>query len=286
MECRLDGITVFYEIVGEGTPIVMLPPTGLDHTSMVADMERHFAQRDGWRRIYLDWPGTGHTTGGESVATSDDMLEVVERFTDAVLGQEPFAIAGDSYGGYIARGLIYRRASQVVGALFNAPGIGSEPQDGDLPVRVVLAEDQGVLAQLRTLKEGGWIEAAAVVHTPALLDYARSLESTPDIDEALWERVGRAHALSFDADALPQPFKAPALFILGRQDHWVGYRRAWHLLENYPRATFAVLDRAGHLASLEQPELYCALVSEWLDRVQEWMQTTSSRRVETSDRQA
>ena len=55
----------------------------------------------------------------------------------------------------------------------------------------------------------------------------------------------------------------------GRQDSTVGYSRAWELLEQYPRATFAVLDGAGHALPHEQPELLRALVTEWLNRVRE-----------------
>lgn len=48
-----------------------------------------------------------------------------------------------------------------------------------------------------------------------------------------------------------------------------GYRDAWGILEKYPRATFAVLDRAGHGVAGEQPVLFEALVGDWLDRVSE-----------------
>jgi pimeloyl-ACP methyl ester carboxylesterase len=57
--------------------------------------------------------------------------------------------------------------------------------------------------------------------------------------------------------------------VTGRQDSTVGYAAAWDLLEHYPRATFAVLDRAGHALPHEQPELLRALVTEWLARVEE-----------------
>jgi pimeloyl-ACP methyl ester carboxylesterase len=57
--------------------------------------------------------------------------------------------------------------------------------------------------------------------------------------------------------------------VTGRQDTAVGYAAAWDLLEQYPRATFAVLDRAGHALPHEQPGLLRALVTEWLDRVRE-----------------
>lgn len=54
------------------------------------------------------------------------------------------------------------------------------------------------------------------------------------------------------------------------QDDVVGYRDAWEILENYPRGTFVVLDRSGHLLTIEEEELLRALVSEWLDRVEEY----------------
>jgi pimeloyl-ACP methyl ester carboxylesterase len=59
--------------------------------------------------------------------------------------------------------------------------------------------------------------------------------------------------------------------IAGRQDHVTGYRDAWRILENYPRGTFTVLDRAGHNVHIEQNQLFQALVGEWLDRVRESM---------------
>jgi pimeloyl-ACP methyl ester carboxylesterase len=57
--------------------------------------------------------------------------------------------------------------------------------------------------------------------------------------------------------------------LTARQDHLCGYRDAWDLLDNYPRATFAVLDRAGHFVNIEQDVLCQALMREWLDRVEE-----------------
>jgi hypothetical protein len=50
----------------------------------------------------------------------------------------------------------------------------------------------------------------------------------------------------------------------------VGYRDAWGILENFPRATFAVLDRSGHFLEIEQQDLLSALAGEWLDRVEQY----------------
>ena len=62
-------------------------------------------------------------------------------------------------------------------------------------------------------------------------------------------------------------FEEPTLIIAARQDVTVGYRDAWDILESYPRATFAVLDRADHVWPLETPNLLAALVEDWLARI-------------------
>jgi pimeloyl-ACP methyl ester carboxylesterase len=46
-----------------------------------------------------------------------------------------------------------------------------------------------------------------------------------------------------------------------------GFEDQYVLLPHYPRATFAVLDVAGHNLQIEQPELFAALIREWLRRV-------------------
>ena len=88
-------------------------------------------------------------------------------------------------------------------------------------------------------------------------------------DHAFLARLEAAGPFSFDVDRLPAPFGGPTLMLTARQDHLCGYRDAWDLLDHYPRATFAVLDRAGHLVNIEQDALCQALMREWLDRVEE-----------------
>ena len=80
----------------------------------------------------------------------------------------------------------------------------------------------------------------------------------------------RGFASSTGLGPLEQPFPAPTWIDTGRQDAVVGYRNAWQILEDYPRATFAVLGRAGHILPVKQTELFAALVDDWLDRVEEF----------------
>ncbi|SDC74660.1 alpha/beta fold hydrolase, partial [Shouchella lonarensis] len=43
---------------------------------------------------------------------------------------------------------------------------------------------------------------------------------------------------------------------------------ALNIMNKYPRSTFAVLDIAGHNLQIEQPQLFHALINEWLDRIE------------------
>ena len=266
MECQLENTTVHYEMLGEGRPLVVLHGAAGDHRAAAAEIEPLFNHRAGWKRIYPDLPGHGATPGPAWMHNEDQLVDLLLSFIDRVIPNERFTLAGFSRGGYYARGVLHRRLAQVAGLLLVAPLIQREERD--LPQRTVLVRDQAALAELdewtRTVAE-----ALLVVQDRATLSRIQALRplfEDAKQDTAFQDRLKRI--FSFPVDELPQPFGEPALFLLGRQDHVVGYRDAWKILENFPRATYAVLDQAGHAPDVEQIQLGQALMSEWLDRVE------------------
>jgi pimeloyl-ACP methyl ester carboxylesterase len=81
-------------------------------------------------------------------------------------------------------------------------------------------------------------------------------------------RLDASELLTGEAGRPGQPFDRPSLILAGRQDVMVGYRGALGLVEEFPRATCALLDLAGHhLGRVEQPALFGALVEDWLERM-------------------
>jgi pimeloyl-ACP methyl ester carboxylesterase len=273
MECKLKNITIHYETSGEGRPIVMLHGWSLDHHHMMSAMESLFEQREGWRRIYPDLPGHGKTSGPDWITDQDRMLDAVLDFIDAVAPGQRFVVAGTSAGAYLARGVAYRRAASLDGLLMVVPLIVADDAKRTLPAHVTLVEDPALTADL-TPEEADAFQLA-VVQSRQVLD---RLRANPALtvglgDQDFLTRIRQdpeRYRFSFDVDAPPEPFPGPALILAGRQDDSVGYRDAWEILENYPRGTFAVLDRAGHLLEIEQQALFQALVGEWLDRVEEY----------------
>lgn len=272
MDCELRDITVHYELLGEGRPIVMLHGWSVDHRYMVSDMEPLFRQRDGWKRIYLDLPGHGRTPGKDWITNQDKILDVVLDFIDNVVSGQRFVVVGSSAGAYLARGVIHHRSASIDGLLLTVPLIVADDAKRHVPSPVILVADSALVSELEPDEAEGLFQIA-VVQSRKVVDYIRAnLSSASETGDQAFQAKIRAenYAFSFDVDALPKPCPAPTLIVTGRQDSVVGYRDAWEVLENYPRGTFVVLDRSGHFLPFEQEDLFHALVGEWLDRVEEY----------------
>ena len=269
MKCQLDRATVYYEAKGEGRPLLCLHGWPLDHRHMVSTLEPLFRKRTGWRRLYPDLPGMGRTQGPEWLTCQDEVLEVLVQFVDQVIPGERFCVAGLSYGGLLAQGLVHRLGERLDGVLFVVPSMGPKEARRLAPWRLIHEEPLDTTGV--SPEDLAGFREMAVAQTQRLLDAWKNTILPPQelADDPFLERLRKHYGFSFDHRALPRAFEKPTLFLVGRQDNVCGYVDAWDVIESYPRATFAVLDRAGHCLDMEQPELTKALINEWLDRVEE-----------------
>lgn len=273
MIALVESLPVHYEERGSGTPIVMLHGRDADHRQMVTEMEPLFTERSGWRRLYPDLPGMGRTPGAEWITHQDHVLGIVRGFVDVVAPEQRLVVAGASYGGYLALGLLHHLQPRVDGIALIVPAIERIREERRLPPSQVLVEDVAFLEALTP--DESVMGSSFVVQSRDALDALRGyvMPGYEAADHGFLERLFRSRAFSFDARRLEAAFSAPALVLTGRQDSVVGYQDAWPILEHFPRATFAVLDRAGHALGIEQRSLFRALVGEWLDRVREHLET-------------
>jgi pimeloyl-ACP methyl ester carboxylesterase len=201
------------------------------------------------------------------VDSTDVVLDVVAEAIDALVPGR-YALVGQSYGGYLARGLLARSPDRVTGMALVCPMLVADHADRDVPEHSVIAADPDLTSRL---DPGSEFLEIAVVQTEAT--FRRTQEEVvvglEVADDDALERIRGGWAGAFPREPEGTRYAGPTLVLTGRQDSSTGYRDAWPLLEHYPRATFAVLDRAGHNAHIEQPVLFRALVDEWLDRVEE-----------------
>lgn len=85
MECTLENITIYYEIFGEGYPVLMIHGWPVDHRIMKGCMEPIFKTRPNYKRIYFDLPGIGKTKAENWIKGTDDFLKVTMEFVDKII---------------------------------------------------------------------------------------------------------------------------------------------------------------------------------------------------------
>lgn len=257
-------MTLHFVSHGDGVPVLALHGWSPDHRLMTGCLEPIFGELSGYRRLYPDLPAMGLSPAGD-IDSSDGIMAALRAFIDEQIGDEPFLLLGESYGGYLARGLVAERPEQVRGMALICPVGTLEHQDRRLPEHVVLRTEPGVI---ESLEAGEDFAELAVVQSAAALAAYRS-DVAPGLaiaDEAAMERIRKKWALTTAPESGP-PYTGPSLILCGRQDAIVGYEDQYELLSHYPRATYATVDVAGHNLQLEQPELLRAFVREWLLRV-------------------
>jgi pimeloyl-ACP methyl ester carboxylesterase len=267
----MKNISINYEIIGNGKPIIMLHGSHVDHRLMLGCMEPVFNNRDEYKRIYIDLPGMGKTKGEDWIINSDIMLDIVIDFIEKVIPNENFLLAGESYGGYLSRGIVHKMADRIDGLLLLCPAIIADFKKRNIPSHIILKKDEKLLAQLEPADAEGF-NSIQVVQSKEIWDRYRDeiLSGLKLADNDFLNNLQQnGYEFSFDVDKSDEKFNKPTLILLGRQDSSVGYKDAWNILDKYPRATFAVLDRAGHNLQIEQEELFHSLVNEWLVRVNE-----------------
>ncbi len=271
MKLELSKATIYYESFGKGYPLLALHGWMTDHRHMERLLEPVFDNRDGWKRIYIDIPGHGRSFGTEAIRNSDDVLDTILEFIDTEMQGERFAIAGTSYGSILARGVVARRSDDMDGLLLIAPDVDHGLENTKLPPRTVIVKSEMAREDLQPL-ERSLFESELVVQSAEALEILREVivPAFEIADSVLLKKLSASYTLSFEEDMRAQIFDRPTLFLMGRQDHRTGYQNVWSIIENYPRASFAILDRAGHtVGAIEQVDLCISLINDWLNRVEE-----------------
>jgi pimeloyl-ACP methyl ester carboxylesterase len=203
----------------------------------------------------------GRTRAPEWVSSTDDIFRVTHAAVDTLVPGR-YAVAGVSYGGYIAMGLTEGAPERVTGLALIVPVIVPTHAQRDVPEHRVLVRDG------RLRGSDMYEELAVVVTAETLRRHDEEIEpAVLDADHAAVERISANYAGSFPL--VGPGYERPALVVLGRQDQVLGFNDQWRAMGQWPRATFVVLDRAGHGLMFEQPALLTRLIVDWLDRVAE-----------------
>lgn len=113
----------------------------------------------------------------------------------------------------------------------------------------------------------GYEEMAAVVTPETWTRYKTEiLPGVQAVDEAFLQRYDRAFVRQDEAGFADVRFAGPSTVLCGRQDTSVGYEDPFALMDLFARGSYVALDGAGHNLQIEQPEMFEAILMDWLRR--------------------
>lgn len=249
---------------GEGTPILCIHGSGVDHR-LLLPLDEALNNDGRWERIYIDLPGFGGTPPLTDPGGLPALIDWVDNFVIEELGARKFAVLANSLGGLIARELVARRMSQIIAVALLAPVVDPRTDRRKLPHREILEENPEFLKTLSPEDASAFSEMAVLQNAESWDQFREN--ALPGIRAADPHAMSRLESGYEIEGPLPEQrfgrFEGPTLVIAGRQDHVVGFEDQIALSASYPRATIAVLDRAGHNVHLDQPTIVSTLLRAW-----------------------
>jgi pimeloyl-ACP methyl ester carboxylesterase len=245
----VSGRRVYLARAGQGPPLVYLHGAGDlgEWGPALTLLARDFA-------VYRpDHPGFSRSDDDPSVDTVLDMAFCYLDLFDS-LGLDRLILAGVSLGGWLAAQIAVLAPERVAKlVLIDAAGLRA-----DVPTPDVFTLDPvqhaGLLYQREDLRAGAVAAAEKITDDPEL--FPRYLRNRMATAHLAWnpylhdpKLAGRLRRIT-----------APVLVIWGAQDRLlpVEYARQWAAA--LPAARLEIVDGAGHLPPVEQPETVAALI--------------------------
>lgn len=261
MKRSINGVDLAYDDHGAGIPVMFLHAFPLNRNMWTGQITALLAEQR-WRLVALDWRGFGESVLKEDVTTMEALADDVVGLM-GVLGMERAIFCGLSMGGYVAFALL-RKYPQRVGGLILAD---TKPVADDAAAK----ENREKLAQLAETQGTG---AIADLQIPRLLA-ASTRQHHQGVEARVRQMIGAATPQGIaaasrgmgqrrDATDLLASISCPTCVLVGENDVLTPPEVAYAYAQQIPNARVALIPQAGHLANLEQPEVFFEVVRNFL----------------------
>jgi pimeloyl-ACP methyl ester carboxylesterase len=265
-----DGVRLFWDEAGSGTPMLLIHEFAGDHRSFAAQVE-HFSGR--YRCIFYSARGYPPSDVPDDAAAYSQMRAVDDAVTilDAA-GAERAHVVGVSMGGFCALHLGLRHPQRALSVVAAGTGYGAQPEAQDR----FRNECEVIAAALREEGAAAFAERYAV--GPARVQFQNKNRAGWELfARQLAEHDGRGSELTmlgvqrlrpslYDLRDELAAMRVPLLVVAGDEDE--GCLEADLMLKRtVPSAGLAILPRTGHTVNLEEPDVFNAVVGRFLDDV-------------------
>lgn len=261
---RANGQNLYYEVHGEGQPLVLVMGIGYDSTlwtlAQVPALSRRF------QVVIFDNRDAGRSSQATSAYAIADMADDTAALMDA-LDLEKAHVCGLSMGGMIAMELALRHPGRLDRMILSgAPG--APARAAFHPVMTwnwVKANDK--TGEIFACQQFTWLFSSAFLRNrEAVQRTVAMLSSNPNpVGPQAYDRQAQA-LLRFDVLDRLAGVKAPTLCIVGEQDLFTPVQECREVADKIPGARFEVIrgDGSSHVVPIERPDDFNGLVTKFL----------------------
>src|SRR5947208_9854284 len=108
-QVEVDGLTINYDVQGEGEPLLLIPYTSADHACWAFQLP---AYTEHFSCIAIDLPGSGESDKPAGPYSTEGLADQVAAFLGAI-GIEQAHVAGMSFGAAVAMHVAARHPRRV-----------------------------------------------------------------------------------------------------------------------------------------------------------------------------
>jgi 3-oxoadipate enol-lactonase len=264
MKIPVNNTYLAYDDHGIGQPILFLHAFPLNRYMWQGELMSLLSD-ERYRLVALDWRGFGESEITTPVSTMQLFADDAAGLMDS-LGIQQAVLCSLSMGGYVAFAFLRKYPQRVSGLILADTRPGADTPDAQVNRENVarIAETQG-------------IGAIADLQVPRLLsEYTR--QHHPEVEMRVRQMIeaatvqgiaaaSRGMAQRADSTDLLAGITCPTLVIVGEQDTLTPPTLAQEYAAQIPGAQLVVIQHAGHLSNLEQPEAFVEAVRGFLGSI-------------------
>src|SRR5580765_7663380 len=260
----VDGLTINYDVQGEGEPLLLIPYTSADHACWAFQLP---AYTEHFSCIAIDLPGSGESDKPPGPYSTEGHADQVAAFLDSI-GIDEAHVAGMSFGAAVGIQLAARHPGRV-----RSLSLHSGWHASDDYLKIVVEQWRTLASSLPTVADvviqgifpwcftpEMYVERAEFVG--GLADFVRSRPAQP-VEAFLAQSEA---AISHDASALLGDVAAPTLITFGAHDLVCSTRFAEPLESGIRESELVVFEHLSHAGLHEDPETFNRATLDFLLR--------------------
>ncbi|MFO0707184.1 MAG: alpha/beta fold hydrolase [Nitrospira sp.] len=256
MRATINGINLAYSDSGSGLPLVLLHAFPLSRAMWAA---QEAALAASFRVVTIDLRGHGESDAPLWRYTLEQAADDVRTLLDH-LAIRRAVFVGLSMGGYILFAFYRKYADRVKGLVLADTRAQADTEEGRAG-RFQLAQTayrQGASA-VADLMIPKLLSPATIQTRPEIVRQVRTMIEGNEISGI----AGNLMAMAERPDSVPMlaQIACPVQIIVGESDQATPPADARLMAERIPGARLALVPDAGHLANLEQPDIFTNLVA-------------------------